>query len=106
MTITDFLVWLAGGGCVIAASWILGKFVWYNKLVDNIKQLIFFLVAVIFGGGAYAVTQYVSAATLAAIAPYFLIVVSVFSYVFLNKLYTRLTKIDSDLTSFLKSQKK
>lgn len=93
MSINEFFIWLGGGGCIIAASWLLGRFDWYIKLAENIKQLVFFGVALLFGGGAYAVTQYVPESTLMAIAPYFLIASMVFSYVFLNKLYNRVSYI-------------
>ena len=97
MDINNFLVWLTGGGFIIAAAWLLGKIPGYVALVDNIKQLIFFAVAIIFGCGAYAITQYVPAATLAAFAPYFAIVAIAFGAIFLNKAYAKLVAIHQSL---------
>jgi hypothetical protein len=97
MDINNFLVWLTGGGFIIAAAWLLGKIPGYATLAENIKQWIFFAVSAILGGGAYAVTQYVPTATIAAIAPYFAIVAIAFGAIFLNKVYTKLVTISKSL---------
>jgi len=94
ITINTFLVWLAGGGCVIAASWILERWEKYKELASNTKMLIFFGVASALGIGSYLVGAYVPQETIAAIAPYFLIVTSVFSYVFLGTAFHRVDKQD------------
>jgi hypothetical protein len=92
MALTDLLVWLSGGGCVIAASWLLERFPKYVALPDNIKELIFFLVAAFFGTGAYAASVYVPVAILSAIGPYFLILSAIFSYVFVGGAFHALDK--------------
>ena len=102
MDISNFLIWLAGGGSLIAASWILGQFVWYSTLVEKAKQWIFFGLAVVFGSGSYAITQYVPKIVLDAIAPYFLIVAFVFTAVFLKQTYTTVTTKLSEITKLLK----
>jgi hypothetical protein len=110
MDLSAFLVWLASGGSMVAASWILGQFAWYANLVEKTKQWVFFGLAIVFAGGAFAVNTYVPPATLASIAPWFLIVAFVFSAIFINKAYTRLSNIARDLSefraSFLASKKK
>lgn len=93
MTISEFLVWIAGGGSLIVASWVLGQISWYNTLVDKIKQWVFFILAVLFGGGSYAITQYVGQSTLTAIAPYFLIASFIFIAVFINKTYVKINDV-------------
>jgi drug/metabolite transporter (DMT)-like permease len=93
MTITDFLTWLMGGGCLLAASWLLERFPAYTNLPSNIKEWIFFGVAVVLGGLSFVVSTYVPAGTIEAIAPYFGIVASVFSYIFLGKSFHR---VDAD----------
>ena len=93
MNVNDFLVWLVGGGCITAAMWVLGQFDWYNNLVEKTKQLIFFATAVVLGGGAYAVITYVPSTVITAVTPYFLIVSAVFSYIFLNKMYQKISKM-------------
>jgi hypothetical protein len=97
MDINNFLVWLTGGGFIIAAAWILGKIPGYVALSETVKQWIFFAVSALLGGGAYAVTQYVAVATLAAIAPYFAIVAIAFGAIFLNKAYTQLVAVAKSL---------
>jgi len=94
ITINTFLVWLGGGGCVIAASWILERWEKYKELASNTKMLIFFGLASALGIGSYLVGAYVPQETIAAIAPYFLIVASVFSYVFLGTAFHRVDKQD------------
>ena len=97
MNINDFLVWLMGGGSIAAANWVLGQFSGYNNLADKVKSWIFFGLAVVFGGGAYAISQYVPRAVLTALQPYFLIVVFVFVYVFINHFVTKINDIQKTL---------
>jgi hypothetical protein len=97
MDINNFLVWLTGGGFIIAAAWVLGKIPGYAALAENVKQWIFFAVAVVFGSGAYAVTQYVPVTTIAAFAPYFAIVAVAFGAIFLQKAYAKLVAIHQSL---------
>lgn len=94
MEISTFLVWLGGGGCVIAASWLLERWEKYQELASNLKMWIFFGLASVLGIGAYAVGIYVPQETLQAIAPYFLILASIFSYVFLGTAFHRVDKQD------------
>ena len=94
MNFSAFLTWLvASGGCVIAASWILGRFAKYAALADNIKQDIFFGVASIFGVGSYAALTYVPANIINGISPYFLIISGIFSIVFINNAYTKIASL-------------
>jgi hypothetical protein len=95
MTIEQVLVWIAGGGCIVAASWLLERFPKYTALASNIKELIFFGVAIVLGGGAYAIGIYVPAEVLAQIAPYFAIVSMVFSYIFLGKGFHSVDKLEN-----------
>jgi hypothetical protein len=97
MDISSFLVWLAGGGSLVAASWVLGQFSWYSNMIEKTKKFVFFGLAVLFGGGSYAVSQYVPVATLSAIAPYFLIVAFVFSAVFLNQAAMKFSEMAKSL---------
>ena len=96
MNFSAFLTWLvASGGCIIAASWILGRFAKYAALADNIKQDIFFGVAAVLGVGAYAALTYVPANIINAISPYFLIVSGIFTIVFINNTYTKINSLYS-----------
>ena len=87
MAVKDFLVWLAGGGCIFAASWILERFPKYVALSSQVKEWIFFGVAAVLGATAYAVSVYVPIEVLVALAPFFGIIAAVFSYVFLGKTF-------------------
>jgi hypothetical protein len=90
MTFTGFLTWLTtSGGSIVAASWLLGQIPGYDTLLEKTKQWIFFGVAAVLGGGAYAGITYLPANTVAAIAPYFMIVSLVFVAIFVNKAYTQ-----------------
>jgi hypothetical protein len=93
MEINDFLVWLTGGGFIIATSWVLGQFDWYNMLAEKTRQLVFFAISAVIGGGSYAVVTYVPQETLLSIAPYFLIVSTVFTYIFIDKMYQKLSAV-------------
>lgn len=93
MGITDFLSWLMGGGFLMAASWLLERFPKYVALSAKAKEWIFFGVATVLGIGSYAFSQYVPADVITSLSPYFIIVASVFSYVFIGKAFHR---IDAD----------
>lgn len=103
MTLTSFFEWLfASGGCLIAATWVLGQFTGYNALADNVKKWIFLAVASVFGVGAYAGITYLPATIISAIQPYFLIVAGVFAFTFLNQAYTKLSNLDRSMKSMQK----
>jgi hypothetical protein len=101
MNLNQFLVWLVGGGCIAAANWVLGQFAWYATMAQKAKNWVFFGMAFLFGGGAYAVSQYVSSATLTALEPYFLIAVFAFSYVFINGISAKISDIQKTLKTTL-----
>jgi len=85
MDFMGILIWLMGGGCIIASSWLLERFAWYQTLASKTREIVFFCVSVLFGIGAFLVSSYVPADVIQAITPYFVIVASTFSYVFLGK---------------------
>lgn len=99
MDLSSFLVWLSGGGALIAASWILGQFSWYINMIEKAKQWVFFGLSLVFAGGSFAVTSYVSADVLSKIAPWFLLVAFVFVSIFINKSYARLYELEKTLES-------
>jgi hypothetical protein len=112
MDLNSFLIWLSGAGALVAASWVLGQFGWYVALAEKAKQWIFFALAVLLGGGSFAIVKYVPQATLDAIAPYFLIVAFAFIAIFINKTYTlvkafgkNLEALDKRLSNFLLDSK-
>jgi hypothetical protein len=92
MGIKDFIAWLAGGGFIMAASFILERIAWYQALTADKKEWVFLGSAAVIGCGAVALATYVPAAVLTALAPYFGVVFAVFSYVFLGKAFHNTTK--------------
>jgi uncharacterized membrane protein len=93
MDINQFFVWLGGGGCIMAASFVLERITWYTSKSSQAKMWIFFGVASAIGVAAWAVATFVSAAVLAALAPVFLIVAGVFAYVFLGNTFHQSDKL-------------
>jgi hypothetical protein len=94
MELKEFLVWLAsGGGGIIAASWLLERWTWFQAKASEIKELILWGCATILSIGGYALASYLPEATIDAIAPYFFIVSSVFLTVVIGKLFHRVDKI-------------
>jgi len=94
LDINQFLVWISGGGAVVASSWILERLPWYQGLASELKRWIFFGVAAVLGVGAYLVGAFVPVEVLQQLAPYFLVLASAFSYVFLGTAFHRVDKID------------
>ena len=95
MDLTGFLVWLSvGGGGAIASSWIWERIPWFQALEASYKQLVYFASCVILSVLAFLVQTYVPAETLTQLAPYFLIVASSFSTVFLGTNFHRASKVE------------
>lgn len=92
MTITDFLVWLAGGGSALALAFILEYIPSFATLTATLKKWVFFGGCALISIAAYAVQTYVPVETINAIAPYFGILASTFTYVFLGDGFHKLTK--------------
>ena len=86
--INSFLQWLiGGGGSIMAVSWILERMAWFQALGSDQKDYVLFTFAAALGCGALAVVTYVPAAILDAVAPFFLIVASIFVLVFIAKTF-------------------
>ena len=85
MDINQFLVYLMGGGAVIAFSWIAEQVKSFQSLESGTKRLIQFGGSTVIGLGAWAVATYVPPEVLAALATPFKIVASIFVLVFLNQ---------------------
>jgi hypothetical protein len=86
MSLMDFLTLLiTAGGAAAVASWVLERIPKYANMANpSDKQWIYFGVCAVLALGAYCVITFVSPAVLQAIAPFFAIVASVFSSVFLG----------------------
>lgn len=85
MTLEQFLVWLIGGGAIIAFSWIMEQIDWFQTLSPKAKRWLMFAGSAAIGLGALAVVTYVPPEVLAQLSPWFTIVAAVFVSVFLNQ---------------------
>lgn len=97
MTLNDFLMLLlTAGGAAAVASWILERMKWYKAIVDpENKRWVFFGVCVVLAVGAFCVISFVPGAVLLAIAPYFALVASVFTSVFLGTSFHNTDKLSA-----------
>jgi len=95
MELKEFLVWLAsGGGGIIAASWLLERWTWFQAKTSDIKELILWGSATILSVGGYALVTYLPSTTIDTIAPYFFTISSVFLTVVIGKLFHRVDKAE------------
>lgn len=87
MTFAQFLNWLLyGGGSVLASSWILERFTWFQNLATESKQWVFFGSASLLSTVAYSLITYAPKFVEAA-QPYFFILGGTFVLVFLGKVF-------------------
>lgn len=93
LNLTAFLQWLiSSGGSIITVSWLFERMRWFQELTSENKDWTIFGASVVVACSALAVVTYVPAATIAAIAPYFLIVSGSFVVVFMGKAFHRADK--------------
>jgi len=85
MTLEQFLVWLIGGGSVIALFWLAEQSTWFQGLSVVMKRLVMFGGSAILGLGALAVVTYVPPEVLEQLSPWFSIIAATFVSVFLNQ---------------------
>lgn len=91
--LVKFLIWIIGGGSVVAFSWIMEQLTWFQNLPPEKKRWITFGGSTVLALAAWAVNKYVPAETLAVLAEPFTIIASIFVMVLLNQ-YAH--KVDSD----------
>ena len=91
--LTTFLNWLISGpGSILAVSWLLERMKWFQAMESNAKDYLTFGIAAVVGCAALAMVTYVPASTMAAIAPYFMILSSMFVTVFVMKTFHKADK--------------
>lgn len=100
MNLNDFLTLLVtAGGAAAVASWVLERIPAYAAIVDaERKRWIFFAVCAIIALSAYVVITFVPAATLEVIAPYFALIASIFTSVFLGTSFHNADKLSASGT--------
>jgi hypothetical protein len=83
-----FLQWLVGGpGSILAVSWLLERIRWFQVKSAEEKQYIVFGCAAAVGCLALAVVKYVPALALETIAPFFMVLSSIFVTLFVMKIF-------------------
>jgi FtsH-binding integral membrane protein len=92
MLLKDFLTFVAGVGVVAAVSWVWEYFGWGADMEPKKKQMLLFLVCAVVALGAYCVTVFVPQSVLEQVAPFFAVIASVFSYLFLGSGFHAVTK--------------
>ena len=98
MTLAEFLVWLSvGGGGALASSWIWERIPWFQTLEATAKQLVFFASCVLLSVLAFVIQTYVPSTLLDQLAPYFAIIASSFSAVFIGTSFHKVSKPTSEL---------
>ena len=96
MTLSDFLFWLAGGGgAIIVCSFVFERLEFFQKLGSEQKRMVMFGACIAISLGAFAVQQFVAPNILAAIAPYFAILVSTFTSLFVSQKFHESDKVDT-----------
>lgn len=95
MTLTDFLVYLTGGGSVVALSFIMERIEWFKNLTSEAKQWVMFIGCSVISCGAFAIQQYVPKEILNQFAPYFGLLASIFVATFIAKAFHKVDKKDS-----------
>lgn len=87
ITFNEFISWLVfGGGSVLASSFLLERWAWFQTLKSENKQLLSYVSASSLGIGAYALITYAPVFVDAA-QPYFLILASTFVSIFLSNTF-------------------
>lgn len=85
MTLEQFMIWLIGGGSVIAFAWIMEQIDWFQSLTPKMKRLVMFGGSAVLGLGALAVITFVPPEVLVQLNPWFMVVTAIFLSVFLNQ---------------------
>lgn len=83
----DFVNWIIfGGGSVLASSFILERFAWFQSLTSDMRKIVSYVSASVLGVGAYALINYAPDFITVA-QPYFLILVGTFVSIFLTNTF-------------------
>lgn len=86
MTLLDFLFWLTGIGSVVALSWVSEQLEWFQALAPDKKKLFQMVGSSVIGIAALAIRMYAPAEILQQLEPFFSVLVTVFTFVYLNQM--------------------
>jgi hypothetical protein len=92
MVLGDFLTFLGGVGAIVAISWLWEYFNWWPNMTPDRKKLVLFGFSALVAVVALVVKTYVPANVLEMIAPYFLMVSTIFGYLFTGAAFHKVTK--------------
>jgi hypothetical protein len=92
MDFAAFLNWIIfGGGAVLCSSWVLERIALFQAQSPETKKFISYGMSALFGFGAYALITF--APDFVALAqPYFMVVASIFSSIFLSNVFHKYDK--------------
>jgi drug/metabolite transporter (DMT)-like permease len=98
MDIGEFFKWiLSSGGSIIAASWILDRFTFFQKFTADQKEWTFFGLSAAISVGAYLGVTYIPVQYITAATPYFLMISGTFLTVIVSKKFHQIDKADSPM---------
>lgn len=91
LALSEWLVWVSGGGGAILASWILEKIPAFQAYSSKAKKFISYALAGVSGIGAYALITFAPELVI-SLEPYFKIASLVFGSIFSGQLFHRFSK--------------
>jgi len=92
---SQFLTWLVfGGGSVMASSWLLERWAWFQGQTSKVKEYATFVGAGVMSIGAMSVMTF-APDFVAKAEPFFVVLAGVFSLVFLKNAFHRTSKQDT-----------
>lgn len=94
MNINEFLIYLAGGGGIVVASWLLERSKSFQTNTPQVRQYIFFGVSTVISIIAWAVATYVPVEVIASLTPIFTIVAANFAYIFIGQAFHKTDEVE------------
>ena len=90
-----FLIWLTGGGGALLVSFLAERCDWFQSQTAKVKQFLMIVIPSLLGIGALTITTFVPPEIIAQASPYFMVVVTVITYVLGTKAFHIVDKNNS-----------
>ena len=90
-----FLIWLTGGGGALLVSFLAERWDWLQAQTAKVKQFLMIVIPSLLGIGALAVTTFVPPEMIAQASPYFMVIVTVITYILGTKAFHIVDKNNS-----------
>jgi hypothetical protein len=90
-----FLIWLTGGGGALLVSFLAERWDWFQSQTPKVKQFLMIVIPSLLGIGALTITTFVPPEIIAQASPYFMVVVTVITYVLGTKAFHIVDKNNS-----------